>query len=268
MILMNEKDIVITLSDGTKMRSYYAHPDDGRKHPAILVVHEIWGLESSIRAIAKKFAGQGYVVLSPDLYHRDSLVLNPKNIEETMMKFFSLPPEKRRDEASVQEFMKDLDEEKKKVMEKIFFSRENLEKGMVSDLIECKKFLENDPNVKDGSIGATGFCLGGGIVFQLATRSDVKATVVFYGSNPHPVENVKDIKGEVLGLYAGEDTGINNTLPDLLREFVKNKKSYSLKIYEGAVHAFFNHERPTYNKEVAEDAWESATGFFSKHLGE
>lgn len=265
---MNEKDIVITMSDGTKMRSYYASPGDGKQHPAIIVVHEIWGLESSIRAIAKRFAEQGYVVLSPDLYHRDSLVLNPKNIEKTMMKFFSLPPEKRRDESAVQEFLKSLEEDEQKVMQKIFFSRENLEKGMVNDLIECRKHLDSDSGVKNGYVGATGFCLGGGLVFQLSTRADIRATVVFYGSNPHPLENVKDIKGQVLGLYAGEDTGINQTLPDLVGEFVKNKKSYNMKIYEGAVHAFFNHERPTYNKEVAEDAWLSATGFFARHLGE
>lgn len=266
MIPMNEKDIVVTLSDGTKMRSYYASPDDGNQHPAIIVVQEIWGLESSIRSIAKRWAEEGYVVLAPDLYHRDALYLNPQNIEKVMKRFFAIPPEKRRDDKTVQDFMKELNDDEKKVLEKIFFSRENLEKNMVSDLVECKKHIENDKNVLRGKIGATGFCLGGGLVFQLATRTDIAATVVFYGSNPHPIENVKDIKGDILALYAGEDINITQTLPDLLKEFVKNKKGFSMKIYEGAVHAFFNHERPTYNKEAADDAWVLATSFFSKHL--
>ncbi len=264
---MQEKEIVLTLSDGTKMRSYFASPEDGKKHPAIIVVHEIWGLESSIRAIAKRFAGEGYVVLSPDLYHRDALVLNPRNIEQAMVKLFSLPPEKRGDEGAVKEFIQGLSEEEQKVVEKIYFAREDLEAMMVSDLVECKKYLDERPDVEPGSVGATGFCLGGGLVFQLATKTDVKATVVFYGSNPDPIENVANIKGEVMGLYAGEDARVNSGLPDLMKEFVKNRKGMSLKIYEGAVHAFFNHERPTYSKQDADDAWNMAKGFFSEHLG-
>lgn len=264
---MQEKEIVVTLSDGTKMRSYFATPDDGKQHPAIIVVHEIWGLESSIKAIARRFAEQGYVVLSPDLYHRDALVLNPKNIEQTMLKLFSLPPEKRGNESDVREFMKGLSEDEQKVVEKIYFARDDLEINMVKDLTECKSYLDGRPEVKSNSIGATGFCLGGGLVFQLATKADIKATVVFYGTNPDPLENVKNIKGEVMGLYAGEDTRVNSGLSDLIGEFVKLKKGLNIKIYEGAVHAFFNHERPTYNKEVADDAWKSATGFFAKHLG-
>lgn len=265
---MQEKEIVVTVSDGTKMKSYFAYPDDGRKHPAIIVVHEIWGLESSIRSIARRFAEEGYVVLSPDLYHRDALVLNPKSIENAMVKLFSLSPEKRGDEHAVQEFIKTLSEEEQKVVQKIYFSREDLEINMVNDLVDCREFLNSNEHVRGGSIGATGFCLGGGLVFQLSTRTDISATVVFYGSNPDPIENVGRIKGEVMGLYAGEDSRVNAGLPALMEEFVKNRKGLSLKIYQGAVHAFFNHERPTYKKDAADDAWKMASGFFREHLGE
>lgn len=268
MIIMQEKEIVVTLSDGTKMRSYFASPDDGKKHPGIIVVHEIWGLESSIKSIAKRFAEEGYVVLSPDLYHRDALVLNPKSIETVMVKLFSLPPEKRADESAVREFIKTLDEHEQQVVEKIYFARDDLEVNMVKDLTELREYLNNLDIVKDGAIGATGFCLGGGLVFQLATRADIAATVVFYGTNPEPLENVKNIKGAVMGLYAGEDVRVNAGLSDLIAEFVKIKKGITLKIYPGAVHAFFNHERPTYDKESADDAWKQATGFFRKHLGD
>lgn len=265
---MQEKEIVVTLSDGTKMRSYFAYPDDGRKHPAIIVVHEIWGLESSIKSIARRFAEEGYVVLSPDLYHRDALVLNPPNIESAMVKLFSLSPEKRGDESAVKEFIKTLSETEQKVIEKIYFSRDDMELNMVRDLVDCKEFLDKNDHVKQGSIGGTGFCLGGGLAFQLATKTDIRATVVFYGSNPDPVENVKNITGDVLGLYAGEDSRVNAGLPALMEEFVKNRKGMTLKIYEGAVHAFFNHERPTYKKDAADDAWKLATAFFAEHLGE
>ncbi len=265
---MMEKDIVITVEDQTKMRAYYAHPDDGKKHPAIIVVHEIWGLDSSIRAIAKRYAEKGYVVLSPDLYHRDAQVLNPKNIEKAMMKFFSVPPEKRNDPETMKNFMDSADPDEKAVVQKIFMARESLELSMVNDLVSCKLYLDKDPNVKPGAIGATGFCLGGGLVFQLATKTDIGATVVFYGANPKPIDAVSKIKGAVMGLYAGEDLGVNRGLSELVGQFVKLKKGFTMKIYPGAVHAFFNHERPTYNKAVADDAWKMATGFFTEHLGE
>ena len=76
------------------------------------------------------------------------------------------------------------------------------------------------------------------------------------------------IGGAVMGLYAGEDLGVNRGLSELVGQFVKLKKGFTMKIYPGAVHAFFNHERPTYNKAVADDAWKMATGFFTEHLGE
>lgn len=183
-----------------------------------------------------------------------------------MTKIWTLPPEKRRDPKAMENLTKNLGEKERKVLELIFKGREKAEETMIKDLIETYRFMQTLPYVNGPRIGGTGFCMGGGLIFQLATMTDLNAIVVFYGSNPKPIESVSKIKGKVLGLYAGEDLNINAGLPALIEQIVKNKKEFELKIYEGTLHAFFNDTRPTYNKAAAADAWNKALEFFNKNL--
>ncbi|MEM1646676.1 MAG: dienelactone hydrolase family protein [Ignisphaera sp.] len=111
---------------------------------------------------------------------------------------------------------------------------------------------------------AIGFCMGGGLAFQLATEVPLDGVIVFYGRNPQPIEAVSKIKGPILGIYAGEDPPINAGLPDLISAIVKYKKDFEMKIYPNAYHAFFNDTRPVYNREAALDAWERVKAFLRR----
>lgn len=248
------------------MELYVATPDSGRA-PAVIVTHEIWGLEDQIRGVAKRFAEKGFAAFAPNLYTRHKSVLTPKNIENAMYKFFSLTPEERQNRAKVEEVMKQLDETGRKVVEIVFNGRQQLERQMVDDLRALVSHVRAQPFVDPSHVGATGFCMGGGLTFQLVTEEKLQAAVIFYGSNPKPIENVRNIECPVMGLYAGEDMGINAGLPELVDAMVKSKKQFEMKIYKGCVHAFFNETRPTYNKEAAEDAWDRTVKFFSRYLG-
>lgn len=252
--------------DGAEMDAFIARPDDNKHHPAIIVIHEIWGLENQIKGVARRLASEGYVAIAPHLYSRQKEHLTVENIEQAMGKVMSIPPEKRGDPKAMHSIIDSMEEGPKKAAEIIFAGRASLEEEMIKDLLECKKYIESREFVDNGNIGATGFCMGGGLTFQLATVSNVKASVVFYGSNPSPIESVKTIQGKVMGLYAGEDGRINSGLPELLSQFVANKKEFDMKIYEGALHAFFNETRQSYNREAADDAWNRAIAFFGKHL--
>jgi carboxymethylenebutenolidase len=75
-----------------------------------------------------------------------------------------------------------------------FFSgREAFEKVMVNDLIRCANYLQNLEFVSKEKIGVTGFCMGGGLAYQISTIFPFSATVPFYGANPKPLEAVSKI---------------------------------------------------------------------------
>jgi carboxymethylenebutenolidase len=115
-------------------------------------------------------------------------------------------------------------------------------------------------------MGVTGFCLGGGLAYQISTMFPFSAIVPFYGANPKPIEAVEKIAGPVLGIYAGEDDWINSGLAAIVESMIKYKKTFEMKLYKGVQHAFFNETMPTYNKPAAEDAWQKAISFFNKYL--
>jgi carboxymethylenebutenolidase len=241
--------------------------DQDKKFPGIIVIHEAYGLNNQIRGVAKRYAEQGYVVLAPNLFSRFGDVMSEKNIENAMRPLWAIPPEKRRDPKTIQDLMKTMSETDRKVMEIFYTGRDELEKKLLDDLIKCKDGLQSQPNVTADKLGVTGFCFGGGMAYQISTVHPFRATVVFYGANPKPLESVANISGPVLAFYAGEDEGVNQGVPQLVEAMIKYKKDFQMKIYKGMNHAFFNETRPVYNKETADDAWKTALAFFSKNLG-
>jgi carboxymethylenebutenolidase len=120
--------------------------------------------------------------------------------------------------------------------------------------------------VEPARLGITGFCLGGGLAYQLATVYPFNAAVPFYGANPKPLEAVAKISGPIFGVYAGEDQRINSGVPALVESMIVHKKTFQMKIYQGMQHAFFNETRPSFNKAAAEDAWAMTLAFFNKYL--
>lgn len=132
--------------------------------------------------------------------------------------------------------------------------------------MSCTNYLQNLEFVKKERMGVTGFCLGGGLAYQISTMFPFSAAVAFYGANPKPLEAVANIAGPVLGIYAGEDDRVNSGLPAIVESMIKYKKTFEMKLYRGVQHAFFNETMPTYDKSAAGDAWEKALSFFNKYL--
>ena len=250
------------------MAAYAARPrasSSGDRRPAIIVVHEAFGLNEQIRGVTRRYAEQGFVAMAPNLFARVGDVMNEKNIESAMRPLWSLPPEKRNDPGAIRALMGGMPETERKVMEIFYLGREAMEKQMAADLMSCKDHLQRQNYVKGDRLGITGFCMGGGLAYQLSTMHPF-VSVPFYGANPKPLESVENISGPVLAFYAGEDERVNAGIPSLVEAMVKYKRAFQMKVYKGAQHSFFNETRPVYNKEAAEDAWESAVAFFNKHL--
>lgn len=227
--MANEGRMVDCEVDGQTARTYMIGPDQGEKHPGLIVIQEWWGLNDHIKDIAGRFAENGYVVLAPDLY--DGKVT--------------------KDPEQAGQYMQNLDQAR-----------------ALQILNVAVEFLKKQQNVKADSIGVSGFCMGGTFALLLACNNkSIKASAPFYGDVP-PDDVLKNLSAPVLFIGAENDPWITQEKMKRLKDALdKYGKEGEVKIYSGVGHAFFNDTRPdAYNKEAAEDAWRSVLQFLSEKL--
>jgi carboxymethylenebutenolidase len=216
-------------SAGRKTEGFLARPKETGIFPAVIVIHEIWGLVDHIKDIAMRFAHEGYVALAVDLFEG-----------KTVSK---------------------LEEGRK-------FREQFTEEKILGDLDGAFNYLRNLSCVNPQLIGSIGFCMGGGLSLLLACHNkELAAAVVFYGRNPSPIDRVKDIQCPILGNYAGDDMAITESDINLLKQtLAKHGKSFDVKVYPDVPHAFFNDTRESYRPEAAKDAWMRTLQFFDQYL--
>jgi carboxymethylenebutenolidase len=117
-----------------------------------------------------------------------------------------------------------------------------------------------------GTVGAVGFCYGGGVVNALAVRiPDLGAGVPFYGGQA-AAEEVPSISAPLMLHYASLDERVNAGWPEYQAALDANGKAYTVHFYEGASHGFHNDTTPRYDPEAAALAWERTIAFFNEHL--
>jgi carboxymethylenebutenolidase len=130
-------------------------------------------------------------------------------------------------------------------------------------------------------LGITGFCWGGRIVWLYAAHNPtLRAGVAWYGrlTGPtselqpqHPLDVTVELRAPVLGLYAGDDSGIPlDTVERMRRALAVTGSRSEIVVYPGAPHGFFADYRPSYRAEAAEDGWRRLRVWFATHgvLGE
>lgn len=221
----------ITFSSGTrKLDAYLARPEGGGPFPAIVVIHEAYGLNENIKDITRRFANEGYVALGVDLFAgRNRAVC-----------MFSL-------------------------MSGMLFN--SLNHRGISDLKASLTFLSEQPGVDNTRLGAIGFCMGGGFAIAWAcTDNRLKAIAPFYASNPRPLEAVARLC-PVVGSYPTGDftTAQGGKLESALESY---NIPHDIKFYPGAKHSFFNDQGRSYNAAAAEDSWQRVLTFFKEQIGE
>lgn len=220
-------------SDGVTVTAYVAAPVTTEQRSAVIVVQEWWGLVEHIKDIAKRFAGEGYIAIAPDLYSRlGHAVTTDSNEAGALM------------------------------------NRLSQEDGL-KDLQATLLYLKTVPEVDAARIGVAGFCMGGFYALMLpCLTGDIKAAVPFYGQVPNPDTPLQNLGCPVLYIYGEEDGWITKTdVQRLAAALKKYKKSGEVKTYPGATHAFFNDTRQeVYKAAEAKDAWTRTLTFFKDHL--
>jgi len=213
-----------------KMRGYLAQPAKAAgKLPAVLVIHENRGLNPHIEDIARRLALDNFVAFAPD----------------ALFPLGGYPG----DEDKARELFPKLDQAK---------TRE--------DFVTAFEWLKARPETT-GTVGAVGFCYGGGMVNFLATREpDLAAGVPFYGAAPN-LEDVPKIKAAMLIQSAEVDERINASWPGYETALKAAKVRYERFQYPGTQHGFNNDTTPRYDAAAAKLAWERTLAHFKKYLG-
>ncbi len=219
------------LSGGEKVDGLLYKPDHAKdKLPAIIVIHEWWGLNDWVKQQAAKLADEGYVTLAVDLY-RGKVATSPEEAHELMR---GLPDDRS-----------------------------------LRDLRAAYRYLAARADVDPGRIGAVGWCMGGSKAALLAANeSQLKAVAINYGAVPADESSLKDWKAATLGLFGGKDRGITPESAQKFEATMKKMgRSVDVHIYPDAGHAFENPNNKTgYRPDDAADAWKRITDFFAAKL--
>jgi carboxymethylenebutenolidase len=212
-----------------RTRGFLVKPKGAGRCPAVIVIHEIWGLVDHIKDVSGRLGAEGFVALAVDLFE-GKLV---SKLEDGM-----------------------------KIRQR--FSEEKI----LGDLNGAFSHLKSLEYVNPKGIGSMGFCMGGGLSLLFACHNpELASAVIFYGRNPSPLELLKNIRCPILCNYAGADLGISESDINLLRQtLTKYGKIFDMKVYPGVPHAFFNNTRESYRPGAARDAWERTLGFFNRYL--
>jgi carboxymethylenebutenolidase len=207
---------------------YLASPGTRGRHPALVVIHEWWGLNDWVKEQARKFAEQGYVALAVDLY-RGKVAADPETAHELSR---GLPQDRG-----------------------------------VRDLVAAFGYLASRRDVDKNKIASVGWCMGGGYSLQLAVNEPkLAACIVNYGALPTDPAIIAKILAPMLGNFGGQDHGITPDDVHAFEKAMKAAgKSFDPKIYPDAGHAFENPNNKTgYRAEDAADAWTRMVNFLKQ----
>jgi carboxymethylenebutenolidase len=134
-------------------------------------------------------------------------------------------------------------------------------------MLSALDYLQTLDIVQGDTLGAVGFCAGGGNCWNLALNTEALSTaVVFYGAPVPPVDGLDTLVTPVLALYAELDRTLTRSVLPVITRLEELQKPFGFSIYEGTNHAFHNDTGANYNRSAACDAWGKTVAFFQKHL--
>lgn len=219
----------IARSGGPEISAYIARPSTPGPHPAVIMIHEFWGLRPEIVGKAAALAEQGYVVIAPDTFRGASTSWLPRAIYQVVT-----TPEQQVD----------------------------------GDLQAVFDWLAAQPDVQPDKIAIMGFCYGGGTALRYSLSNPrLAATAVFYGSTISDPNRLKALPGPLLGVFGGADASI--PVADVrAMEAALNQAGVpnQITIYDGQPHAFVKSIEEISRGGPQQQAWNQLLGFLDQNL--
>lgn len=220
------KKVTITAPTGESMVAEVVLPAT-LPAPAIVMIHEWWGLNDQIRATAAEYANQGFIALAVDLYGKPA----------------ATTPEGAR------------------------ALTQSVDPVAATDKLKAAVAYLKDHKDCTGKVGVVGWCFGGGWSLNTALATNVDAVVVYYGNVAKTPEQVATLNAPLMGHFGTLDQNINKAMVDGFERSLKaaGKSDYQIYWYE-ANHAFANPTGGRYDAEDAKLAWERTLAFFKENL--
>jgi carboxymethylenebutenolidase len=234
---------------GSKMPVYLAPPDEGSPRPAVIVLQEIFGVNTEVKRITDLVASAGYVGLAPNYYHRTHPDLNEPYTPEGLQNGFKAAGAVTR-------------------------------AGLRADLEAARAWLAGQSFVRGDRIATWGFCFGGTVAFFSATLPGIRAAIPFYGGNiaaalpsgePEMLADADRIGAPLLLVYGGQDAYIPPEAVERVRSTLTGAhKTFTVQVYSDQDHAFFRESSAKMNGgpqgAAVKDAWNRVQSFLREQL--
>jgi carboxymethylenebutenolidase len=237
-------NVLLTGHGGQQVNAYQVVTGEDGPRPGVLVIHHLPGWDSPTKEITRRFAASGYNAICPNLYAREGMDVDPDDAAAAARSKGGVTDEQ-----------------------------------FLGDALAAIEALRALPN-SNGKVGVIGYCSGGRQSFLTAVSLPVDAAVDCYGAfvtgtvpEGFPlkvvplVEKTPSLGCPLLGLFGDDDQFPTPAHVAELEEALKaNGKTYEFRSYEGAGHAFFSADRPSYRPESALDGWEKIFTWFGRYL--
>jgi carboxymethylenebutenolidase len=236
----------IASRDGTELEAYVASPLGEAARGGVVVIHHLPGYDRGTKEMTRRFAAMGFDAVCPNLYTREAPGADPDDAAATVRAQGGLTDHQ-----------------------------------LLEDVAGAAAYLRSLPH-SNGTVGVIGHCSGGRQAVLAACRLDVEAAVDCYGAyvvGQPPADwvlktvtplydDLPNLGCPLLGLFGNDDSYPSpdqvGELETLLRD---HDKDFEHTSYDGAGHAFFAVDRPSYRPEAAVDGWQRIQAFFARHLG-
>jgi carboxymethylenebutenolidase len=203
-----------------------------QKLPAVVMIHEWWGLNDNIKDMANMLAKEGYVVLAVDLF--GEVATDPDRAMQLSSSVRNNPEE------------------------------------AIANMQAAVNYLGSLENVNSSRIASLGWCFGGGQSLQLALNSEEKplaATVIYYGNLVTDEQALSTIKWPILGIFGDQDQSISVDTVDQFKGALDIVGiTNEIYIYPGVGHAFANPSGDNYAPEETSDAWQKTLSFLDRYV--
>ncbi|MGF1424879.1 dienelactone hydrolase family protein [Kitasatospora sp. LaBMicrA B282] len=241
---MTTTTVTIAGHGNDEIDAYLARPEGAQSRGGVVVIHHMPGYDRATKEIVRRFAELGYDAICPNLHHREAPGAAPDDAAAAARAAGGVPDER-----------------------------------LLGDVAGAIAHLRALPG-SNGRIGVIGHCSGGRQAVLVGCQLDVAAAVDCYGAFvtgtppegfPLKVTNLVDqlpaLRAPLLGLFGAEDKFPGpEQVAELEQILTEHGKDFAFHTYEGAGHAFFAVDRPSYNVAAANDGWERIAAFFGTHL--
>ncbi|HEX6965481.1 MAG TPA: dienelactone hydrolase family protein [Gemmatimonadaceae bacterium] len=227
--------ITLRVSDGTEMNAYVARPSGPGPHPAIMVFQDGFGVKASSGPVADRYAGEGYVAIAPELFHRTAAGFETSydDIEGIMKHIRALTTE-----------------------------------GLIADVAASFEWLTAQPDVRATQIAAVGFCMGGRTAYLANSALPLAASISYYGGSIAPalLDRAPHLHGPQLFFWGGKDKGIPPEQRRAVADAVSAAgKRYVDVVFSNAEHGFFTAHK--HEPAAARESWALSLAFLGAALG-